>query len=218
MAGFFAACIAIYLTGTGVARRLFARDDRDAGPAERTAAASVIGIALGLAVLWCLALAHQLNRRNLVAALLAFAVAALVSIRGLQPRRISRRTAAALVPGALWTIFILWRSTVVPPQNHDAMTYHLPKAILMLQAQGFERFASPDMRLVTFPSNYELLLSSLLILERGDQLTEWIGTAFYLLFLACAAMIAERWWGRGPHVMACVLAVGGMHILLPHRR
>ena len=69
MAGFFAACIAIYLTGTGIARRLFARDDRAAGPAERIAAASVIGIALWLAVLWCLALTHQLNRRNLLAAL-----------------------------------------------------------------------------------------------------------------------------------------------------
>lgn len=216
MAGFLAACVAIVLTGTGIARRLFARDGRDAGPAERIAAASVIGIALWLAVLWCLALTHQLNRRNLIAALLAFGVAALVSLRGARLRRISRWTAAALVPVALWTIFILWRSAVVPPQNHDAMTYHLPKAILMLQAEGFERFASPDMRIVAFPSNYELLLSSVLILERGDELTEWVGTAFYLLFLAFAAAIAERWWGRGPHVAAAVLVAGGMPILLLH--
>src|ERR1044072_1213022 len=101
MAGFFAACIAIYFTGTGIARRLLARDDRDAGPAERIAAASVIGIALWLAVLWCLALAHQLNRRNLIAVLLAFGVTALTSIRSLRLRRLSRWTAAALVPVAL---------------------------------------------------------------------------------------------------------------------
>ena len=216
MAGFVAVCIAIVLTGKAVADRLFAREDADAGTAERIAAAGVIGAALWLAVLWALAIAHQLNRRNLIAAVIAFAIAALFSVRGVQPRRISRWTAAALLPVALWTIFILWRSAVLPPQNHDAMTYHLPKAVLMLQAGGFERFASPDMRIVTFPADYELLLSSVLILEGSDQLTEWIGTAFYLLFLACVAMVAERWWGGGPHVAACVLVAAGMPLLLLH--
>jgi len=216
MIGFVVVCVALYLVGESVARRLFARDGCEAGTAERIAAASVIGIALWLAVLWCLAIAHRLNRVSLIVAAVAFCVAALFAIRGLRPRDLSRWTAAALLPIALWTMFILWRSAVVPPQNHDAMTYHLPKAVLMLQAEGFERFDSPDVRIVAFPSNYELLLTSVLVLERSDQLTEWIGTAFYLLFLVCVAMVAERWWGGGPHVVACVLAAAGVPILLLH--
>ena len=216
MIGFFAVCLAIYLTGQAVARRLFADDGSKRDGAERVVASAIIGIASWLAVLWLLAISHQLTRRNLIAAVVPFAVVALWELHRVRLPRVSRWTAAAALPIALWVVFILWRSTVVPPQNHDAMTYHLPKAILMLQAQGFERFASHDSRLVAFPCNYELLVTSVLVLHGSDQLTEWVGTAFYLLFLGCTAMVAERWWGRGPHVAAGVLAAAGMPLLLLH--
>jgi hypothetical protein len=215
--GFVAVCLAIYLTGQAIARRLYASDG-----AERVVASAIIGIASWLAVLWLLAITHQLNRRNLIAAVIPFAVVALWEIgalwqvRRLRLPRITRWTAAVALPILLWVVFILWRSAVVPPQNHDAMTYHLPKAILMLQAEGFERFASYDSRLVAFPCNYELLLTSAFVLHGSDQLSEWIGAAFYLLFLGCTAMVAERWWGRGPHVAATVLAAAGMPLLLLH--
>ena len=116
----------------------------------------------------------------------------------------------------LWTAFILYRGAVVPPVSHDAMTYHLPRAAAFVQAHGFVHVDSPDRRMTAFPANYELLLADVILLTGSDALTEWIGTAFYLLFLGMTAMVAQRWWGAGRHLTAAILAAGGAPLLLLH--
>ncbi|MEA2490725.1 MAG: hypothetical protein QOH21_2517 [Acidobacteriota bacterium] len=185
-------------------------------------ATAIAGIAVWLAANWVLAVGHVLTRGSLV---LVLGFLGFLGFLGV-PRL--RQTVSEELRGTprnprnwftlllLWTAFILWRGAVVPPVSHDAMTYHLPRAAMFVQAGGFERFASPDARITTFPANYELLLADVFLLTGSDALTEWIGTAFYLLFLGVTAMVARRWWGPGLHVTAAVLVAGGAPLLLLH--
>jgi hypothetical protein len=206
MLGFAAVVAAIFVTGLAISDRLHLEGW------ERSVAAIVAGSALWLAATWLLALTHQLTRPALLGLCAAFLIAALFNVRRLHAPRVS----LVLVPVALWVLFILWRGAIVPPVNHDVLAYHLPKAVLILRAHGIESFQAPDMRVAWFSSNYELLLADTLILCGADTITEWIGTAFYLAFLAASAWMAERWWGKGRHVAAVVVAVAGAPVLLLH--
>jgi hypothetical protein len=203
MLGFAVVCAAIVATGCGVARRL--RVDFATG--------ALVGVILWIAVNWALAISFALTRRNLAIAAALFVIAGAASLRRPSFRA---STLIVLAPIAVWCAFVLWRGSVVPPLSHDALAYHLPKAVMIARAHGYERFDVPDLRIAAFPSNYELLLADVLILEKSDALTEWIGTAFYLLFLAVVAAIVRRWWGAGLHVTACVLAAAGAPLLLLH--
>jgi hypothetical protein len=216
MLGFALVCAAIAGTGCGAARWLYRRFDPDAPALERHVAGALIGAILWIAANWALALSSALTRRNLVIVACAFAVAALASLR--RPPRIGLRPwtlLAALIIGA-WCGFVLWRGSVVPPASHDVLSYHLPKAVMLARAHGYARFDVADMRVAAFPSDYELLLSDVLLLAKSDALTEWIGTAFYLLFLGVVALFARGWWGRGEPVTAAVLAAAGAPLLLLH--
>jgi hypothetical protein len=176
---------------------------------------ALVAIILWIAVNWALAITSALTKRNLLIAAAIFVVAAVVAIAK-DPPALRPLRAAPYVVIVLWCAFVMWRGSVVPPASHDALTYHLPKALMIARAHGYPHFDSPDPRIATFPSNYELLLADVLILTGGDRLTEWIGTAFYGLFLGVVAMFARRWWGEGLHVTACVLAAAGAPLLLLH--
>lgn len=183
--------------------------------AERIFAGAIVGIALWIAVNWALALTHALYRWSLVGALVMLAGFAVTRFRG---RRITLSTATliALIPLTLWTLFILWRGSLLPPSNHDVLAYHLPKAALMARAHGFERFAAGDTRITTLPANYELLLADVLLITGNDKLTEWIGTASFLLFLLGTYALARRWWSAGPGAIAAVLATASAPVVLLH--
>jgi hypothetical protein len=230
MLGFALLCAAIVTAGCAVARWLYRRFDPDAPPLERFVAGALLGVILWLAANWALAITFTLTRRNLLIVAALFAIAALSSLpsprsRGEGGRRpgdgrhspaVRPTTIAAALVIAAWCAFVLWRGSVVPPASHDVLTYHLPKALMIARAHGYERFDVPDLRIATFPSNYELLLADVLILAKSDRLTEWIGTGFYLLFLGVVALFARAWWGKGAHVTAAVLAAAGAPLLLLH--
>src|SRR5207248_4740499 len=76
------------------------------------------------------------------------------------------------IPVVLWTLSALWKGFVLPPQTHDALAYHLPKAAMIAQAHGFEHFAAPDPRIASLPANYELLLADVLVMSGSDTCTE----------------------------------------------
>lgn len=210
---------AILCIGIGVAAFLWRRLDgvEEWEPLELVTAGSAIGLFLWLAASWILAYTHLLVRPALlgVAALSCIAAAFLV-IRHRRVLRIewSPGSILLLLPLILWIAYVLWRGVVLPPANHDALAYHLPKAALLMQAHGFEQFVASDVRIVILPWNYELLLADILILEGSDQLTEWIGTLSYLLLLLATAAVARRWWGRGMHATLSALAVGASPVLL----
>jgi len=179
---------------------------------------ALVAIIAWIAVNWVLAIAHALTRPNLFIAAALFLIAAISLVARTPPVPCHPSPVPYLVylPIALWCAFVLWRGYVVPPASHDALTYHLPKAVMIVRAHGYTHFDAPDPRIRTFPSNYELLLADVLILTGSDRVTEWIGTAFYVLFLGVVAMVARRWWGEGLHVTACVLAAAGAPLLLLH--
>jgi hypothetical protein len=215
MLGFGLLCAAIVTAGCGAARWLYRRFDPEAPELERAVAGALLGVILWIAANWALAIAFALTRRNLLIVAAAFIAAALASLRPFRVRLQVWTIVAAVVIGT-WCAFVLWRGSVVPPASHDVLSYHLPKAVMIARAHGYAHFDVPDPRIAAFPSNYEILLADMLILARSDRLTEWIGTAFYLLFLGVTALFARAWWGKGLHVTATVLAAAGAPLLLLH--
>jgi hypothetical protein len=206
----------IVATGTTAARWLYRRFETVRPEAlELLVAGAVFGIGLWIAASWILALTHTLTRPSLLTLAALFTIAALLTFPRARPA-VSPAAVVAAIPIAIWTAFILWRGTVVPPVNHDALSYHLPKAVLFMRAAGFPRFENFDHRFPSFPANYELLVADQLLLLGSDRILEWIGTAFFLLFLLATALLAQHWWGHGAHIALAVLAVASAPVVLLH--
>jgi hypothetical protein len=148
----------------------------------------------------------------------AFAAAAAATLwrhRAAFHLAIFRGVSLAMLPFVLWIVFILWRGAIVPPLSHDALSYHLPKAVMILRAHGYQTFQAADQRIVTLPANYELLLADVLILSGTDRLTEWLSTIAYLAMLILTGAFAERWWRAGWAASApAVLAVAATPLFL----
>jgi hypothetical protein len=212
--GFILAIAVILAAGLGVSDRLwraFGGDD-DRGGSERFLSGAITGIALWITANWILALTHMLTRGSLLVVLAALAIAALVW----RPQFSLPRLSFLVIPIALWTLFALWKGAVLPPQSHDALSYHLPKAVMLMRAHGFGHFEAPDGRITNLPANYELLLADVMLLSGSDQLTEWINTIAFLLFLCTTAAFAERWWPSWPSRAAAALVTATAPLLLLH--
>lgn len=194
------------------------------GALELLTAGSIVGIAGWLGISWILALTHTLTALPLwsFVSLVLLAAVAIAIRRGWRPgsKQISSELSASLlflVPLALWIAYILWRGVVLPVASHDALAYHLPKAVLLERAQGYEYFPAPDPRISGFGFNYELLIADMLILSRTDAYTEWISTVSYLLLLLATAALSERWWRSKPlPTTAAVIATASAPVLLLH--
>jgi hypothetical protein len=175
---------------------------------------------------WILVLAHALTRWPLtVAGTLEFALGlAWLIRRGLVPRRdqpeIDGWTAIAwlvvILPIVVWLVFVVWRGTVVPVYNHDALAYHLPKAVLLMKGRGFAALDVPEARIATWPCNYELLLSDTMILSQTDHYTAAVDTMAYVGILFASALLAARWWGGGVHVVVVTSVIAAIPIMILH--
>jgi|GEM_PF-776969 len=218
MIGFVVVAASVLLTGYGVVSWLWQRfGAEEEGPFERAAASVVIGVAMWIAANWILAITHLLTFTSLMIVTAAFATAAVAT---LYLRRFTIRfttKSVAILPIVLWVIFILWRGAIVPPLSHDALAYHLPKSVMIMQAHGYETFRVADQRIVTLPANYELLISNVLILSGTDRLTEWLGTIAYIAMLLLTGAFGERWWrAKGSAIVASILAVAATPLFLLH--
>lgn len=194
---------------------------RECGPLERTAWAASIALVAWLGSLWILALSHILSPGALIGRTAVVAVVALVMWRrrpsGRQQWRPGRAAVAACIVIGAWSAFMLWRGAIIPPLTHDALSYHLPKAVLFARAGGFETLEMFDPRVRDIPVNYEMLLAELVVLEGNDDLTEWLSVFFYLGFVVAAGALVERWWperARQAVAAVCVLAASVPVVLL----
>ncbi|MGZ8853073.1 MAG: hypothetical protein ACXW2X_06730, partial [Thermoanaerobaculia bacterium] len=113
-----------------------------------------------------------------------------------------------------WVVFILWRGWLLPPVSHDALAYHLPKAVLFARAHGYEPLSYLDARIRNIPENYEMLLAENIVLQHRDTITEWTSALFYVLFVIASAAIAERWWKARATIVA--LFAAGVPVALLH--
>jgi len=222
MIGFAAVAASVVITGYGAASSLWKRFAVAEAPRafERAASAIVAGAALWIAANWILAIAHLLTFVSLTIVAALFGAAAAATLwrhRAAFHLPIFRGVSLAMLPVVLWMIFILWRSAIVPPLSHDALAYHLPKAVMIMQAHGYETFQAADLRIVTLPANYELLLADVLILSGSDRLTEWLAAIAYLAMLILTGAFAERWWrSDGSALAASILTVAATPIFLLH--
>jgi hypothetical protein len=199
----------------------------DAGALEIWNAAFAIGSALWIASAWVAALLHMLDRPTMLlrtgAVIVAASLACWQRVRGrvVVPELDGgdvRRYLLPLLPVFMWIIFILWRSTVVPPASHDALAYHLPRAVLWIREHAFTFLDLPfDSRMRILPANYEILLADVILLDGGDAVTEWLGVFFYVGFVVAAGSLCERWWQRqNLATLSVVLLTASIPVLLLH--
>jgi len=111
-------------------------------------------------------------------------------------------------------MFVLWRGMVIPVQNADANSYHLPKAVLMMKAAGYYYPDVRDVRLAAYPCNYELMLADLLVLDGSDRFSVIPSVLTYVLCLILSRALLGRWCGEGPHASAGALFVAGTPVTL----
>ena len=124
--------------------------------------------------------------------------------------------AIALAPVVLWIAFVSWRGTLLPAYDHDALAYHLPKAVMLAKAGGYRVFDVPEARIATWPCDYELLLADSLILTGGDAATASVSTLAYGVLVLMAAWIAAAWWGPGLHVAVAAAFVATTPLVILH--
>src|SRR5580704_11812189 len=116
----------------------------------------------------------------------------------------------------VWTAFVLWRGTVLPPYNGDALSYHMPRAAIFVQEGRFTVPQTPEGRLASWPCDYELLLADAIALVGDDSLCGWVGTASFVAFLLVGASLLARWWGWGRHVLVATVLVASTPVAIVH--
>ena len=84
--------------------------------------------------------------------------------------------------------------SVLPVSNHDALSYHFPKAARLATSGSFGLYPSQDLRVTYFPGNYEMLAATFLAFLRSDTSTGLITSASLLLFLASSYTLFVRVW------------------------
>lgn len=184
---------------------------------ERFCAAATVAFTLWIASDWLFALTHTLTRGVLIARTILFLLLALFVCLRTRPRvRVNAIDAALLVPLALWLAFILWRGAVIPPVTHDALSHHLPRAVVFERAHGFVDASRISPVFDDIPVNYELLLADVIALTGSDDYTEWLCTLLFGVFVLASGALAQRWWGNRTVTLAVMAVVAGAPVLLLH--
>lgn len=183
---------------------------------ERAAYAFLLGTAAWIASTWLLALAHLLVPAALIARTIVFAAAAALLVWKRGGQIAGPRFHPALVPVIIWLAFILWRGTVVPPLTHDALAYHLPKAVLFTRAHGYDPLWQLGFQFTRRPANYEMLLADSMAMDGGDGVTEWLGAIFYLGYVIAGAALASRWWPNARVALPVALFLAAIPVALLH--
>ncbi len=211
--------------GYEIARRFRARR----GGFELACVALLIGAALWIASVWLAALLHHLDGPTMLLRSIAVIAAAAIAIlprlrhmRGASSITIENRAAmtwiAPMLPIVLWIGFVVWRSCILPPLSHDALSYHLPRAVFWIHDHGFGPITSAvDFRMRTLPANYEMLLADVILLAGNDAYVEWIAIFFFIAFLVSCGALAQRWWNDEPRAaLPVVLVASSVPVLLLH--
>jgi hypothetical protein len=203
--------LALFLLCTGlsasrIATVLALRQPEPLTGCERGTWVGILGLALWLAQGWLLAVVGWFRP----AALLSTSVLLLALVLGTTwsavPRPSRRWDLASLrSPVSLTVVFalglvVLWVAysgaalAVIPVSNHDALSYHFPKAAWLATTGKFGLYASQDLRVTYFPDNYEMLAATLLAFLHSDTSTGWLTSAALILYLSTSFALFRRTW------------------------
>ncbi len=115
-----------------------------------------------------------------------------------------------------WFIYSILALAVIPPCNHDALSYHFPKAVMFALSGKFSLNASNDFRVPYFPSNYELLVATFMTFLHGDQATGLITNFSFLMLLATSFGLFSRIWKNNLLTWTAVTILLASPVLLLH--
>jgi hypothetical protein len=230
--------LCLSLTGVAATAWLWSLDsDADAGGApgllEGLASAILVTTSLWVATNWALAPLHAIHPPLLLAASIALALASAVFLRrqarasgaayatltrvASSPSGLTVLSAIAIVlPMALWIAFVAWRSTITLGLNYDGLSYHLPRAVDIVQTGTWRYLPVEDFRLAWFPANYEMMLADVLAFTGSDALTPLVSIWQYVAGVAVCAAWGERRWGSGARAWIGALAWASTPLALLH--
>ncbi|HEV8269095.1 MAG TPA: hypothetical protein VGR00_12710, partial [Thermoanaerobaculia bacterium] len=149
---------AAFVAGVGLSRLFWSLEPRAEapGPFERALSVGLLSISAWVASNWALALTSNLTAGGLVVSGVAMAGIGSVLVARFRTsptdvrsnedspgRREGGPAAAAvlglaLAPVVLWLLYILWRGWILPVLSEDGLIYHLPKAVNLMRAKGFQ--------------------------------------------------------------------------------
>ena len=226
----FSLCLGV--TGAAATAWLWSRDEEDAGKTgalEVLASWAVVTIALVVAIDWTLSAVHALRVPFLLATSIALAAGSVVYLRA---RTATRRGLRAIVTGDIgadrttvllvaaplltWIAFAVWRGSILPVTTHDAIAYHLPRAVDVVRTGGWRYLPVEDFRLAWFPADYELLLADVLAFTDSDRATSLVSIALYVAAIVFAAAWGERRGGPGARPWISALAWASTPLALLH--
>ena len=114
--------------------------------------------------------------------------------------------AATLAAGLIGAIVAL----AVPPNNWDALSYHMPRVGYYLQFRSLDHYLTDDWRQVVFPANAEIAILWTVAFLRSDRLANAVQLAAWV-FAAVAIYGLGRRAGLG--LQAALLGAGAFTLL-----
>ena len=112
-----------------------------------------------------------------------------------------------------YSVAALW---VLPVSNHDALSYHFPKAAHLAVTGSFALHPSQDLRVTFFPGNYEMLAATFLAFLRSDTSTGLITSWSLLLLVAVSFTLFQRVWKSTPASAMALAVMLGSPVLFLH--
>lgn len=112
----------------------------------------------------------------------------------------------ALLVVALVLLVCLATALLAPPNNYDAMTYHLPRVRHWIQNRSLEHYPTHNLRQISFPRGAAYLVTHVYLLAGGDRLVNAVQWSAFLGCVVAAGILAGRLAGRRsrwPAVLAC---------------
>lgn len=233
---FFLLCTG--LTAWRLTTLLAIREPEPVTGLERGVWLGTVGLAIWLVEGYVLAFAGRFTAGALLALSLLVLLAVLTATRrqplggswrplltGLERRQLLERVGrhryspATLLPAilvGLWVAYTVGALWVLPVSNHDALSYHFPKAAWLTTTGAFGLYPSQDLRVTYFPGNYEVLVATFLTFVRSDRGTGLITSGSLLLFLFAALVLFRRVWGRSSAAALALPVMLASPVLLLH--
>ncbi len=117
------------------------------------------------------------------------------------------RPSAWLTPVAVIALVTLAIALIAPPNNGDALEYHMPRVAHWAQDRSLAHYPTPIDRQLYMPPFAEMAVLNVYVLAGSDRFVNLIQWASLMLALSTVSLICSRLGGRrGPQAFAVLFA------------